>query len=142
MASRKISFFIAIGLAGISLNRPLAVENSGGIHFEESYSGAHPAEFAALLDEVKVTVPGAISYITGQWNLPNQLHYPLIVIITENPPNLPPRAAAAYVRSVIVGGTLRQTLIVDLGYHLLNPSENLDDLLYHEMAHTRSCRMR
>jgi hypothetical protein len=123
-------------MAGVFLSAPLAGEIHSAVHFEESYNGAHPAEFAQLLEQVKVIVPGALAYITSQWNLPNQLHYPLIVIITERPPNLPAGAAAAYVRSVTTaGGDLRQTLIVDLGYHLLDPAENLDDLLYHEMAH-------
>ena len=122
-------------MAGLSLSVLLAGEGAAAIHFEESYAGSHSAEFAQLLDQVKVIVPGALAYITGQWNLPNTLHYPLIVIVTETPPNLPAGAAAAYVRSVTAGGALRQTLIVDLGYHLLYPAENLDDLLYHEMAH-------
>src|ERR1019366_7837690 len=113
----------------------LAGERAVAVHFEESYAGAHPAEFAQLLDQVKVIVPGALAYITAPWNLPNTLHYPLIVIVTETPPNLPAGAAAAYVRSVTSGDALRQTLIVDLAYHLQYPAENLDDLLYHEMAH-------
>ena len=124
---------VVMGL--LLLSSPLFADNSGLIHFEESYAGAHPADFAQVLDQVKAIVPSALAYITGQWNLPNNLHYPLIVVITENPPNIPAGASAAYVRSVIVGGILRQTLIVDLRHYLLNPSEDLNDLLYHEMAH-------
>ena len=103
------------------LAAPLVAEAPVDIHFEESYGGAHPAEFADLLNQVKTLVPSALAYITGQWNLPNQLHYPLAVIITDSPPNLPAGAAAAYVRSVAIEGTLRQTLIVDLTYHLAEP---------------------
>ena len=42
---------------------------------------------------------------------------------------------AAYVRSVGYGESLRQVLVVDLAHHLLYPEDNLDSLIYHEMAH-------
>jgi len=114
---------------------PLTAETLESIHFSESYAGAHPVEFADLLGKAKMIVPDALAYITGQWNLPNTLHSPLIVIVTDNPPNIPAGASAAYVRSVIVGGTLRQTLILDLLHYRTYPTENLEQLVYHEMAH-------
>jgi hypothetical protein len=135
MRTRLLSQLAGCTAAGLLLCSPLAADTSVPIHFEERYAGPHPAEFAQILDQVKVVVPSALAYITGQWNLPNTLHYPLIVIITDNPPNLPAGAAAAYVRSVVAGDALRQTLIVDLSYHLRYPAQNTDDLLSHEMAH-------
>src|ERR1035437_4487306 len=111
MIHRMVSNLLWTATTGMLLSAPLAGERPVAVHFEESYAGSHPAEFAQLLDQVKVIVPGALAYIPGQWNLPNTLHYPLIVIITEVPPNLPAGAAAAYVRSVATAGDLRQTLI-------------------------------
>lgn len=128
-------FWVLSGVLGILWSGPLLADDAEQIHFVESYSGAHQNEFNDLLGQVKSIVPAALAYISGQWGLPNRLHYPLIVMITEVPPDLPAGAASAYVRSVMIGGTLRQELIVDLSHHLLYPAENLDRLLYHEMAH-------
>src|ERR1035437_5798371 len=111
MDHRTVSWIFWAATTGMLLGSPVSGEGSVAVHFEASYAGQHPAEFAQLLDQVKVIVPGALAYIAGQWNLPNTLHYPLIVIITEVPPNLPAGAAAAYVRSVATAGDLRQTLI-------------------------------
>jgi len=134
MTSRALTGVLLLGLVG-GLCGPLTANESAPIQFQESYTGPHPAEFAELLGQVKSLVPAALAYISAQWNLPNQLHYPLIVIITDHPPNMPAGASAAYVRSVFVDGTLRQTLIVDLQNYVTNRGENLDNLLYHEMAH-------
>jgi len=136
MRFRSVSPLLLSGLiAGVVLSAPFAAQASAAIQFEESYAGTHPAEFADVLSQVKIIVPNAVAYITGQWKLPNQLQYPLIVFITDRPPNLPAGVAAAYVRSVMAEGTLRQTLIVDLQSYVNNPGENLEYLLYHEMAH-------
>jgi hypothetical protein len=105
------------------------------VRFERNYAGAHPAEFAALLTQAESIVPSALAYITGQWELPNALHHPLIVTITDVPSKNPGRPVSAFVRSVGSGENLRQWLIIDLEHHLLYPDEDLDGLLYHEMAH-------
>ncbi len=127
--------WLLCGVLGGLWSVPAAADESETIHFVESYGGPHPNEFNDLLDQVKSIVPAALAYISGQWGLPNRLHYPLIVMITDVPPNLPAGAASAYVRSVMVGGTLRQELIVDLTHHMMYPAENFESLLYHEMAH-------
>ncbi len=124
-----------VGLIAGGLCFPLAADEPVSIQFLESYAGAHPNEFNELLGQVKVIVPSALAYITGQWGLPNQLHYPLLVRIEDVPNHDPGRAMAAYVRSFRSGSELRQQLVVDLTHHLMYPAENLDNLLYHEMAH-------
>jgi len=126
--------FLGLELIG-GLCGPLAAEDLAPIQFVESYAGSHPAEFNDLLGQAKVSVPTALAYITGQWGLPNTLHYPLIVRVIDSPSKIPGRPIAAYVRSVRYGDELRQELVVDLQHHLLYPGEKLDDILYHEMAH-------
>ena len=110
-------------------------ETIGSIQFERSYAGPHPEEFAELLSDAKVVVPGALAYITGQWGLPNTLHNPFLVTITDVPSKDQARPMAAYVRSVSYGSEVRQVLVIDLQHHLLYPGENLDNIIYHEMAH-------
>jgi hypothetical protein len=107
----------------------------GSIQFEQSYAGPHPEEFAQLLAEAKVAVPGAMAYITGRWGLPNTLRQPFLVTITDVLSKDPARPMAAYVRSVTYGNELRQVLVIDLEHHILYPNDNLDDVIYHEMAH-------
>src|SRR5689334_22938201 len=70
------------------------------IPFVESYNGPHPDEFQTLLEEVKPIIPAALAYVTGQWGLPNSLHYPMIVRIVDVPTDDPARPVAAYVRAV------------------------------------------
>ena len=135
MASRRLRRLLLCGALGCLWTRPLAADTGETIQFVESYRGTHPNEFNDLLRQVKSIVPVALVYITGQWGLPNQLHSPMIVMVTEVPPNLPAGVAAAYVRSVMSGGLLRQVLIVDMTHYLQFPAEDLDHLLYHEMAH-------
>jgi len=113
----------------------LAAEPDARIQFVESYAGSHVSEFNELLGQVKSIVPTALSYITGRWGLPNTLHYPLIVSLIDAPSTIPGRPVAAYVRSARQGDELRQVLVVDLSHHLLYPTENLENVLYHEMAH-------
>jgi hypothetical protein len=126
-------------ILGIFLSPDVVREARGddiaSIHFEESYRGPHPNEFAELLSQVEAIVPAAVAYITGQWGLPNTLHHPFIVTITDVPSKDPARALAAYVRSTGYGDSLRQALVVDLEHHLLYTNDNLDSLIYHEMAH-------
>jgi hypothetical protein len=105
------------------------------IHFLESYAGAHPQEFSDLLAQVKSIVPSALAYITQQWRLPNTLHNPIVVRITDNGSTIPGRPVSAYVRTVRAGDVVRQELVVDLTHHLMYPQENLEAVLYHEMAH-------
>ncbi len=128
---------LAIVLAARSLYSA-AISNADqtvSIRFQESYAGIHQAEFSDLLSQVKTILPAALAYITGQWGLPNTLHSPLTVTITDVPSANAGRPLAAYVRSVRYGNELRQVLVVDLQHHLLYPGENIDNLLYHEMAH-------
>jgi len=120
---------------GVGVTTPLPAETIGSIQFMESYSGHHPTEFADLLAEAKVVVPGALAYITGQWGLSTTLHQPLLVTVTDVASKDPYRAMAAYVRAVTSGDQLRQVLVIDLEHHLLYPTEHLDDIIYHEMAH-------
>ena len=82
-----------------------------------------------------MAVPGALAYITGRWGLPNTLHHPFLVTITDVPSKDQTRAMAAYVRSVSYGNEVRQVLVFDLQHHALYPNDNLDNILYHEMAH-------
>ena len=105
------------------------------IQFVTSYAGAHPQEFADLLGQVKVTLPAALAFITQQWHLPNTLHYPIIVSITDNASTISGRPVSAFVRTIRNGDILRQTLVIDLTHRLMYPQENLDNVLYHEMAH-------
>jgi hypothetical protein len=114
---------------------PCRAETIGSVQFESSYAGAHPEAFAELLDETKVVVPGALAYITGQWNIPNTLHSPLLVRVIDVPTKDQARPMAAYVRSVAYGDQVRQVLVIDLPHHLLYPNENLDNVIDHEMAH-------
>jgi hypothetical protein len=51
------------------------------------------------------------------------------------PSKIPGRPVAAYVRSNGEGDGLRQWLVVDIEHHLLAPDENLERIIYHEMAH-------
>jgi hypothetical protein len=110
-------------------------ETIGSIQFAESYAGSHQAEFAELLAQAKIMVPGAVAYITSQWNLPNQLHSPFLVTITDVPSKDQARPLAAYVRAVTYGNELRQVMVIDLQHHLLYPNDNLERIIYHEMAH-------
>ena len=121
-------------LLGLS-SAPARAEMIGSIQFQESYAGAHPQEFAQLLDQAKIVVPGAVAYITGQWGLPNTLHQPFLVTILDVPSKDPARQMAAYVRAVTSGDELRQVMVMDLEHHMLYPNDNLDNLIYHEMAH-------
>jgi hypothetical protein len=114
---------------------PARGEMIGSIQFQESYAGAHPQEFAQLLDQAKILVPGALAYITGQWGLPNTLRQPFLVTLIDAPSKDPARQMAAYVRAVTSGDALRQVMVIDLEHHLLYPNDNLDNLIYHEMAH-------
>jgi len=130
---------LAGGIIGALLNlcaiEPVRGETIGSIQFGESYAGPHTQEFAELLAEAKVVVPGAVAYITGQWGLPNTLHQPFLVTITDVPTKDQARPMAAYVRSVTSGNELRQVMVIDLAHHLLYPNDNLDSVIYHEMAH-------
>lgn len=110
-------------------------ETIGSIQFEESYAGPHHVEFADVLSQSKIVVPGAVAYITGQWGLPNTLHYPFLVTISDVPSKDQSRVMAAYVRAVTYGNELRQVMVIDLEHHLLYPNDNSDNLIYHEMAH-------
>jgi len=114
---------------------PAGALDIGGIQFVESYGGAHPAEFTALLSQVEAIVPAALAYITAQWGLSNTLRYPLIVTIADIPTKDAARPVAAYVRAVRSNGEVRQNLVVDLQHHLMYPDDNLEQILYHEMAH-------
>jgi len=114
---------------------PAHGETIGSIQFEESYAGPHPKEFAELLAEAKVVVPGAVAYITGQWGLPNTLNQPFLVTITDVPSRDQAHQMAAYVRAVAYGHELRQVMVIDLQHHILSPNDNQDNLIYHEMAH-------
>jgi hypothetical protein len=123
-------FAVLIFLGGLCL--PLPAED---IHFVESYAGTHQAEFHDLLEQAKAIVPAALAYITGQWGLPNALHNPMIVMVMDSPTSDPSRPVSAYVRAVWRGPELRQELVIDLPHHLMYPGENLENVLYHEMAH-------
>jgi hypothetical protein len=114
---------------------PLQGETIGSIQFEESYAGPHRLEFTDLLAQAKMAVPGAVAFITDQWGLPNTLHYPFLVTITDVPSKDQARPMAAYVRAVTYGNELRQVMVIDLSHHLLYPNENLESVIYHEMAH-------
>jgi len=139
MALPRPAFFLLSAFCLLLCLNPARAEQPADIHFVEGYAGAHPAEFTDLLGQVRSIVPAALAYITRQWDLPNALHHPLVVLITDNPADipkdLPSRPVSAYVRAVASGDALRQELIVDLQHHLLYPGEKLDDVLYHEMAH-------
>jgi hypothetical protein len=134
MTRGRLWAFLLLGLA-LGTGGPLWAEQTSPIHFVESYAGPHANEFNDLLSQVKSIVPAALAYITVQWGLPNTLHYPMIVRVIDSPSSLPGRPIAAYVRSFISGGELRQELVVDLQHHLMYPDENLENVLYHEMAH-------
>jgi|GEM_PF-2371381 len=105
------------------------------IRFEQSYAGSHPQEFSELLAQMQSMVPTALAYITRQWDLPNALHHPLIVTLIDVQTKSLGRPVAAYVRANGQGDNLRQLLVVDLDHHLLYPNENLEGIIYHEMAH-------
>jgi hypothetical protein len=139
MGLRLLARVAGCGVAAILAGTPVRADDVADIHFVEGYAGPHRAEFTDLLGQVQAIVPSALAYITGQWNLPNTLHHPLIVLITDNPADIPKdmptRPVSAYVRAVTSGDVLRQELIVDLQHHLMYPGEKLDDILYHEMAH-------
>ena len=63
------------GMIGVFISpfapTPAHGETIGSIQFEESYAGTHQSEFADLLAQAKIVVPGAVAYITGQWGLSN-----------------------------------------------------------------------
>ena len=97
---RRQLFFVFGFCVGAGSVRPACVHaaDSVEIRFMESYNGPHPQEFADLLAQVKAIVPAALAYITDQWGLPNTLHHPMIVTITDIPSKDPSRVVAAYVR--------------------------------------------
>jgi hypothetical protein len=134
MGSRTCIVLLLMGLMG-GVCSPLPADEAAPIHYVESYAGPHVNEFNDVLGQVKSIVPAALAYITGQWGLPNTLHYPMIVRVIDAPSNIPGRPVAAYVRSFTTAGDLRQELGVDLQHHILYPGENLENVLYHEMAH-------
>jgi len=107
----------------------------GSIQFVPAYAGANRQAFDDVMAQAKTIVPGALAYITGQWGLPNTLQAPLIVRIVDKTSNLPGRPVSAYVRSFRTSAGLRQELVIDLSHHMLYPSENFENVLYHEMAH-------
>jgi hypothetical protein len=125
----------AVAFLTLGLTAAVQAETIGPIQFQESYSGPHQAEFADLLSQAKIVVPGAVAYITGQWGLPNTLHYPFLVTISDVPSKDLNRPMAAYVRAVAYGNELRQVMVIDLENHILYPNNNSDNLIYHEMAH-------
>ena len=134
MGSRVFTGLMLVGLWG-GFCGPLAADEASSIHFVESYAGPHVQEFNDLLNQAKSIVPAALAYITNQWGLPNALHSPMIVRVIDLSSNPSGRPIAAYVRSFKSGGELRQELGVDLQHHLMYPGENLENVLYHEMAH-------
>jgi hypothetical protein len=135
-----LRFLFSGALAASLFFSPLSVVRADepapiAVRFETSYAGSHPAEFADLLSQVQAIVPAAMAYITGQWGLPNTLYHPLIVTISDVSLKTPGRQVSAYVRANGEGDGLRQRLVVDLEHHMLYPNDDLESVLYHEMAH-------